>query len=210
LTKALIKELEVEFRGIRPQLKLIGTNASRSPTPILSVCQRPASKRTEEPIYGCDIAWVLNATVHDRYSATWVDLIQVKKSLALQRKTERRFRADSWEIDCKQLNNILKWSATSAYWLIASAGEVLVIPARYLEGIRCGTETFAGSKSFTVGYHEVRSAAIPLEQYLVDLLIGQWVGTSSEEVTQFARGENSNIRPRLVVEVTITMGQENQ
>ena len=210
LTKALVKEIEVEFRDVQPRLKRLGASGSRSPAPILSVRQRPASKTIEEPVYGCDIAWLLNGTVRGHFRATWVDLVQVKKSSALQHHRKTRFRADSWRINCKQLNNILKWSATAAYWLIASAGEVLVIPARHLEAVRRGTEKHIHSKTFTVGYHEVRSAAIPLEQYLVDLLIGQWVGTSSEEVIQFALGENSNIRPRVVVEVTISVGQDNQ
>lgn len=210
LTKALVKEIEVEFRGIQPRLKVMGASASRLPVPILSVRQRPSCKQTEEPVYGCDLAWLLNATVWGRYSATWVDLIQVKKSKTLQHNSRARPRVDSWQIDCKQLNNLLKWSATAAYWLIASAGEVLVIPARHLEGIRRGTEKHVNSKTFTAGYHEVRSAAIPLEHYLGDLLIGQWVGTSSEEVVQFALGENSTIRPRLVVEVTISVGHDNQ
>lgn len=84
-----------------------------------------------------------------------------------------------------------------------------MIPAKHLEAVRRGTEKHINAKTFTVGYHEVRSAAIPLEQYLVDLLLGQWVGTSSEEVVQFVRGENSNIRPRVVVEVTISVGQDS-
>lgn len=210
LTKALVKEIEVEFRDVKPRLKLLGASGSRSPAPILSVRQRPASKTIEEPVYGCDIAWLVNGTVRGRYKATWVELVQVKKSSALQHHHKTRFRADSWRIDCKQLNNIIKWSATAAYWLIASAGEVLVIPARHLEAVRRGTDKHINAKTFTVGYHEVRSAAIPLEQYLADLLIGQWVGTSSEEVIRFAMSEDSNIRPRVVVEVTISVGQDNQ
>jgi len=208
LTEALVKEIEVEFRNVQPRLTLGGTNTSRSPVPILSVRQRPFSKQTEEPVYGCDIAWIVNAFVQNRYEGTWVDLVQVKKSSALQRNMKRRIR-DSWKIDCKQLQNILRWSASATYWLIASSGEVLVVPAKHLEGIRRGLEKNKSTfTSFTVGYNEVRSAAIPLEQYLVDLLIGQWIGTTSEEVVKFALGENSNIRPRIVVEVTISVGGE--
>ena len=80
----------------------------------------------------------------------------------------------------------------------------------HLLAIKRGTKKSVSADTFTVGYHEVRSVAIPLEQYLVDLLIGQWVGTSSEGVARFARGDNSNIRPRVVVEVTISVGQDNQ
>jgi hypothetical protein len=210
LTKALVKEIEIEFREVQPRLKLFGSSRSRSPAPILSVQQRPSSKRIEEPVYGCDLAWLLNATVRGRYTATWVDLVQVKKFSVVQRRRNATSRTDSWRIDFQQLNDILKWSATAAYWLIASGGEVLVIPAKHLVAIRRGTEKSAKAETFTVGYHEIRSAAIPLEQYLVDLLIGQWVGTTSEDVVRFARGENTNIRPRLVVEVTISVGNDNQ
>lgn len=210
LTKAIVKELEVEFREVQPRLKLLGSSRSRSPVPVLSMRQRPSSKKSEEPIYGCDLAWLLKATVRGRYSLTWVDLVQVKKSSNLQQSKSRAARADSWKIECKQLDDILKWSATAAYWLIASDGEVLVIPAKHLLAIRRGTKGGTSLKTFTVGYHQVRSAAIPMEQYLVDLLIGQWVGTSAEELVSFAQGGNSNIRPRVVVEITIDIGLDNQ
>ena len=208
LAKALVKEIEVEFRQIQPQLPLFSPGRYRPQTPLLSVRQRPASKQVEEPIYGCDIAWLLNAEVRGRYSATWVDLVQIKKSTAIRYQPGGGRSADSWRIDRQQLSTILKWSMTATYWLIASAGEILVVPARHLAAIQQGTRKQARGKAFTVGYHEVRSAAIPLEQYLVDLLIGQWIGTTEERVLQFARGEDSNIRPRLVVEVTIAVGEQ--
>lgn len=216
LTKALVKEIEVEFRDLQPRLKLLGSSRWRSPAPILSVQQRPVSKRIEEPVYGCDLAWLLNATVRGRYRATWVELVQVKKSTALQnmgkttvRNDKTISRPDSWRIESKQLDDILKWSATAAYWLIACGG-VLVIPAKHLAAIRRGNKKSASAVTFTVGYHEVRAVAIPLEQYLVDLLIGQWVGTSSEDVVLFAQGENLNIRPRAVIEVIISLGKDHQ
>jgi hypothetical protein len=208
LTKALVKEIEVEFRVVKPRLKLLGSTGSRAHAPVLSVRQRPSSKQTEEPVYGCDLAWLLNATVGDRYALTWVDLVQVKKSSSLQGSVRTKSRADSWKIDCKQLDDILRWSATAAYWLIASSGEVLAVPAKHLLAMRLGGKRGDLVKSFTVGYHQARSAAIPVEQYLVDLLIGQWVGTSSEDVVRFARGENSNIRPRTVIEVTIAVSPD--
>jgi hypothetical protein len=210
LTKALLKELEVEFRGVRPRLEILGRSNPRSAPPILSVRQRPSSKKLEEPVYGCDIAWLLKATVRGRYALTWADLVQVKKSSALQQRSGNALRSDSWKIECKQLDDILRWSATASYWLIASGGEVMVIPAKHLLAIRLGTKGGASLKTFTIGYHQVRSAAIPLQQYLTQLLIGQWVGTSAEEVVSFASGENSNIRPRVVFEVTIDIGPENR
>ncbi len=209
LTKALVKEIEVEFRNTQPRLELIGVTSPRSQAPVLSVRQRPASKALEEPIYGCDIAWLITGNVRGRFNATWVDLVQVKKSSALQHHGRTVARSDSWRIDAKQLDTILHWSSTSTYWMIASTGDILVIPAKHLAAIRRGTKKQVASKTFTVGYHEVRSVAIPLEQYLVDLLIGQWLGTSSDDVVQFALGENTNIRPRAVIEVSISVGKDN-
>lgn len=206
LTKALVKELEVEFRNVKPRLGLIGIAGTGANTPVLSVQQRPASKTIEEPKYGCDIAWIITGVVRGSFDATWVDLVQVKKSSALQRQTKKSSRPDSWRIDIEQLNKILKWSATSTYWLIGSAGNILVIPAKHLAAVSRGTGKSSGAKSFTVGYNDARSVAIPLEQYLVDLLIGQWLGTSSDDVVQFAHGENTNIRPRTIIEVGISVG----
>jgi hypothetical protein len=161
-------------------------------------------------VYGCDLAWLLHATVYGAYLSTWVDLVQVKKSKALQRNSNRKSSAtNSWKIEIKQLNDILKWSATAVYWLIASEGEVLVVPAKHLLGIKRGRSKRATAESFTIGHHDVRSAAIPLEQYLVDLLIGQWLGTTSEDAVRFVEGD-SNIRPMSVVEITISVGPDNQ
>jgi hypothetical protein len=208
LTQALVKEIEVEFRSLKPQIKLLGSSRG-SAAPIFNVRQRPISKVSEEPIYGCDLAWLINGTVRGRYSSTWVELVQVKKTKVLQGRRKSGYRSDSWGIEIKQLGDILKWSPTASYWLIASHGEVLVVPGKHLLALRDGKGKKHAEK-FTVGYHEVRSAAIPLEQYLVDLLIGQWVGTTASEVVSFAKGENTNIRPRTVIEVTITVNQENK
>jgi hypothetical protein len=210
LTKALVKEIEIEFRETLPRLRALGTARSRQPIPALSLKQRPVSPTSEEPVYGCDLALLLNATVSRRFRATWADLIQVKKSKAIQPTPSDSVRTDSWTIARKQLADILKWSASSAYWLIAGAGEVLVVPARFLAGIESGSNLRSVQKTFTVGYHEVRSAAIPVERYLVDLLIGQWIGTSDESVLRFVRGEDSSIRPRIVLDVEITIGHQTQ
>ena len=192
---------------MQPRLKLLGP--AQSSNPILSVEQRPSSKKLEEPEYGCDLAWVLNASVRGQYKSEWADLVQVKKSTALY-KFDGQAHLDAWVIKSSQLEQILKWSATATYWLIAAAGEVLVVPAKHLLALKNGVEKRALTQTFTIGYNDVRSAAIPLEQYLLDLLIGQWIGTTSQETVKFARGENTNIRPLIVLEVTISIGHERQ
>ena len=187
----------------QPRIQLFGKHP-----PILTAKQRPISKSKEEPIYGCDLAWLITGNVKGRFEATWVDLVQVKKSLALQQSESNRnkktTRADSWKIESEQLDTILHWSQTATYWMIAAAGEVLVIPAKHLAGIRRGTGKLLPQKTFTVGYHEVRSAAIPLAQYLSELLIGQWLGTTTAETISFAQGTNPNLQPRVVIELQIT------
>ena len=205
LVKGLVKEIEFEFRNALPKLKVIGKNLGHSHPPMLTVAQRPASKMLEEPIYGCDLAWLIRGSVRGRFSATWADVVQVKKSNVRGVKTAK---SESWKIDSKQLDNILNWSASATYWLLCSSGEILVIPAKYLLSIRNGTGKTGKCQSFTIGYWEVRSASIPLGQYLVDLLIGQWLGSTSDEMVKFAQGGNINIRPRVIVEVTISINSE--
>lgn len=209
LTKGLLKELEFAFRDSQPRIQLFGKHP-----PILTAKQRIPSKHTEESIYGCDLAWLINGNIKGRFDAVWVDLVQVKKSLALAQadkpSNNKTARADSWKIESEQLDTLLSWSQTATYWLIAAAGEVLVIPAKHLVGIRRGTNKVLPQKTFTVGYHEVRSVAIPLAQYLTELLIGQWLGTSTEAVLEFARGENTKCRPRTVIEVHVTGNHQDR
>lgn len=210
LAESLVKEIEVEFRNIELRVKALGSNHGRFQGPLLSVRQRPTSRSSEEPVYGCDLAWLLHATIRGFYLSTWADLVQVKKSKALLPKKNVKARANNaWTIEVKQLKDILKWSGTAVYWLIASEGEVLVVPAKHLLGLARGRNKRPVGASFMVGYNDVRSASIPLEQYLVDLLIGQWVGTTSEEVVKFVEG-NLNIRPMSVVEVNISVDREAQ
>ena len=209
LTQALISEIEAQFLTTKHKLSIISPGASKTSAPILSVKQRPISKNIEEPKYGCDIAWILEANIPKRYNSTWVSLVQVKKSSLLHHSKSKRVYPDSWRIKSKQLDDILLWSQTAVYWLIAALGEVLVIPGRHLKAIKNGKAISTTAVSFTVGYNEVRSAAIPVEQYLVNLLIGQWIGTSSEEVLQFAKNGNPLIRPRHSIEVTISAGNDN-
>ncbi len=204
LTKSLIKELETEFRSTEPQISLLGSSTKKNSAPLVSVSQRPVSKSTEEPKYGCDLALLVKADVPKRYLNAWADLVQVKKSNALLNTDVANSAGDSWVIKNKQLNDLLKWSATSVYWLFAITGEVFVVPAKHLLAIKNGTGKSKG-KSFTVGYTQVRSAAIPLEQYLVSLLIGQWLGTSAEETVKFAEGRLPNLRPKAIIEITVSL-----
>lgn len=62
-----------------------------------------------------------------------------------------------------QLHTLLEHSASAVYWLICCAGDVLVVPAKFLVAIENATAR-PSSKQFTVGYAAVRHTAILLEQ----------------------------------------------
>lgn len=166
--------------------------------PTLRLSQREISKSAEEPTYGCDLAFVVRARAQGIYALDWAGLVQVKKTLA---GNENAAIADSWKIEIAQLKTLIGKCASAVYFLICGHGEVLVVPARHLLGYVAGSSK-KGAKSRTVGYNEIRSAAIPLDQYLVDLLIGQWTGNASDAIMTFIDG-NSGLRPKHVVQVEI-------
>jgi hypothetical protein len=200
LTGTLMNELVVQFRD---SLKILSTvKPQSSDAPTLRLAQRDFSKTKEEPIYGCDLAFLIRAQAPEVYKMEWTDIVQVKKSLVMSNSEAKSNTADSWEIDIRQLRKILLYSASAVYFLLCANGGTLVVPARFLlgfVGVKAGSEA---NKTRTIGYHMIRSAAIPLEQYLVDLLIGQWIGTNSKRALSFVKG-NQVHRPRAVFEITI-------
>jgi hypothetical protein len=58
-----------------------------------------------------------------------------------------------------------------------------------------------------ISYHQIRSATIPLSQYLIDLLTGAWLGSASDRALTIARGEARGFRPREIFEITVHTGQ---
>jgi hypothetical protein len=124
------------------------------------------------------------------------------------KKPERRGTQffDRWRITLKtQLDDLLRTSPTSCYWLVGAAGEVLVVPAKLLLGIKRGRGALG--KTMNVSYREVRSAAIPLSQFILDVLAGAWIGSMDDGVVRVARGEDRGFRPREVFEITLHIGQ---
>ena len=60
--------------------------------------------------------------------------------------------------------------------------------------------------SFIAPYHEVRSAAIPLSQFLTDLLVGMWLGSVRASALEVASGTDNRTVPRFIVTVSIGVG----
>jgi hypothetical protein len=205
LTRDLLKEVQFAFRDTKLRIEALGTAAGRAPI-ALDASYRQLSKDEEEP-YGFDLAVLVHGHVPGAFELESAEPIQVKK--ALRSSGQRAFR-ESWAIDIRQLRTLLAVSQTSAYWLIDPDGVIHAVPARGLEAlIRSAGKTKQASR--TVHYHEIRSMSIPLSQFLTDLVIGAWVGTSAEKALDIVKGNVRDRRPRQLFEVTLHWGKnENQ
>ena len=72
-----------------------------------------------------------------------------------------------------------------------------------------GRDENGAAASRTLGYNDVRSAAIPFEQYLVDLLVGQWIGSTSDATLDFING-NANLQPQHILEIEIAFAPKSK
>jgi hypothetical protein len=145
---------------------------------------------------------MVNCAIPGKVVLQFCELVQVKK---LRRRPGPGTFSDSWSIDAVQLERLLSSSVSSAYWLFDEHGVVLTVPAKLLWGV--GSARPLRGATFAVSHYEIRSMAIPLPQFFVDLLIGAWIGDTSERALKIARGEDDLILPRLMAELEIHWGQ---
>ena len=204
-TAVLLNELEVAFRNRQLTVQGLGyTNTTTQPS--VSFSQMQITKEAEST-YGCDISFILKGQVHGACDIESAELVQVKKPemVRTDHQIERYFR-HAWRISVSQLQHIINFSQTATYWLIQPNGQVFAVPARLLYAIIKGAEKLHQS-TVTISYDQVRSQAITLAQFLVDLFIGVWLGTSREDVLRFARGEDLRTKPRYVVKIRVQFGK---
>jgi hypothetical protein len=198
VTAVLLTELEVAFRSV--SLRLMAGGKSRLARTI-SIDYRPTHKTTEEPHWGCDIALLLNADIRPDVRIELAELVQVKKSQAfVARKSSAPH--EKWRIDVPQLVALLDRSQSAGYWLVLSTGEVVCLTARWIHALARGRDAL-GQRSVTIGYNDIRHAAVPMEQFLPELFLGTWIGSADESTVAFARGENANVKPRHIFEVSV-------
>lgn len=202
VTGVLLNELEVAFRGV--SLRLATGGKARSARTI-SVSHRPTHKTTEEPHWGCDIALVLDADIRPDVRIELAELVQVKKSQAFAAGKSAALH-EKWRIDVPQLVALLDRSQSAGYWLILSTGEVVCLTARWIHALVRGRAALE-QRSVTIGYNDIRHAAVPMEQFLPELFLGTWIGSADESTVAFARGENANVRPRHIFEVSVVADQ---
>jgi hypothetical protein len=193
--------LEHAFRGTQARIR----GLERSSPLSVSLSQRQVRKR-EEKLYGCDIAFLVAVNSPWAQGVTLVELVQVKKPV---RESRHRIFLDRWRIDRPQLSDLLAVSPGAVYWLLGIRGEVLVVPGKFLQAVQPVKRDGIEGREFHVDYLRVRSAAIPLSQFLMDLLMGLWLGTTHDKALQFARGDGT-LSPRFIVELTLDLSRERQ
>lgn len=196
LTATLLAGLAGEFTALPARTRLAGVAG-----PHLRVGHRPVTKK-EERANGADIGVVVDVRVPGQLHLRTGDLIQVKKSAALT--PGRVGREDSWTVKRRQLHDLLEHSASSVYWLIRGNGDVLVVPAKFLAAVE-GATARPSAQQCTVGYTAVRHTAVAMEQYLPDLVVGLWLGSSSERTLQAAQGTGRTTRPRFALSIDIVL-----
>jgi hypothetical protein len=200
LTATLLEGIVRELSAVPARTRLAGVAG-----PHLRVGHRTVTKK-EERTSGADIGVVVDVHVPGRLRLRTGDLIQVKKSTALT--PGRAGREDSWTIKRRQLHDLLEHSASAVYWLIQGTGDLLVVPAKFLAAIE-GATARPSSQQFTASYAAIRHTAIPMEQYLTDLTVGLWLGSSSERTLHAAQGTGRTTRPRFALTIDILLaGQE--
>ncbi|WP_405968947.1 hypothetical protein OG613_48535 (plasmid) [Streptomyces sp. NBC_00015] len=192
LTATLLAGLVSEFAALPVHTRLAGVVG-----PHLRVGHRTVPRK-EERASGADIGVVVDVRVPGQLQLRTGDLIQVKKAPG-------RGREDSWAIKRRQLHDLLEHSASAVYWLIRSTGDILVVPAKFLAAVE-GATARPSSKQFTVGYTAVRHTAIPMEQYLPDLIVGLWLGSNGEKTLRAAQGTGRTTRPRFALTIDVVLG----
>jgi len=197
LTGALVTELEVAFRDLTLRLEA-GGRMPRART--ITVSHRP-TKAEEEKRWGCDVALLLKADIPPSVSLQLAELVQVKKSETLGPNVNPA-KPDKWRIDVPQLLDLVRMSESSSYWLITSSGDVVCVTARWIRGLVAGRGALHQA-SVTIGYNDIRHTAIAMNQFLPELLLGTWLGSIDEETLRFAEGDDVNLRPRHIFEITV-------
>ncbi|WP_455356438.1 hypothetical protein [Streptomyces sp. SYSU K217416] len=79
-----------------------------------------------------------------------------------------------------------------------------MVPAKFLAAVE-GATARPSSQQFTVGYTAVRHTAVAMEQYLPDLIVGLWLGSSSERTLQAAQGTGRTTRPRFALTIDVVL-----
>lgn len=176
MTPALVTHLAKAIA--RERLGLIGTGVDISADSV------PIS-RAEEDTVGADLVIVVRAIARGWIDGEWASFVQAKKDRG-------RTKDPSWTLELVQLRRLLAVDESAVYWLFDRTAVVHVVPAKLLDAI-VRARAKPGQKTLNVGFNSVRSAAIPLRQYLVDLTMGAWLGSRSDDALAIASGTDARL-----------------
>lgn len=168
--------------------------------PSLSVAARTHSKK-EESTSNLDVALIVDVEIENRFALVSAVAVQAKKPV-LDVKTE------GWQIDIPQLRELMRYFPSAVYLLLRRDGLPIVVPSKQLMGLIRGTRR-EHQGSAMVHYVDVRAAAIPVAQFLVDLAIGLWIGRTDKASLEIAAGNHKHIHPEVVVEVEMRWSPQN-
>lgn len=180
-----------------------GGGASHPGALCLKSVTTPSNGRAGEIVNGADLALLLEIDVPGRMKSTRAHLVQVKRTKADGRGSPR------WHIDVAQLKKLLSFDPTATYWLLSDEprNRVLCVPASLLVArarATLGDRFDLDGMSLAVAYESViGSAAIPLGQLVVDLVIGLWAGSEMQAAIDVAQGRNTSYTPEGMLHLTI-------
>jgi len=165
--------------------------------PKIIIDYRQESKRAEKTT-GVDVAFLVDIDIPGALRLTSAELVQVKKP-----RRDNSVFSDKWRIEIQQLNDLIAASPSAVYLLISTNGALHVVPAKFLLGL---IQARTVGEDLTVGYHQMRGAVIQLSQFLIDLLLGLWVGSTDRAVT-IARGTDPFLTPLNLVTIRLGTAQ---
>lgn len=208
LLEGYLREIRDSLRT--PRSSWLGGSSRKTTRPHVSIETRVHSK-SEEATTHIDVALIVHIAVQGTVELRFAEAVQVKKAL---RSADGIGFKRSWQIELDQLHGLLGVSPapspaafpTAVYVFLHPERAPFVVPGKFILGLANARLLKTGKKSqksVTVSYADLHSAAIPVGQFLIDLLVGAWLGRADAGSLNVATGDDPFLRPRVTVEVVL-------
>lgn len=191
-TRDLLRDLE-DSLGRLADSPWIAQSHTGPATPKIIIDYRQESKHAEHGT-GVDVAFLVDIDIPGALRLTSAELVQVKKP-----RRDNAVFSDRWRIEKQQLNDLIAASPSTVYLLISTNGALHVVPAKFLLGL---VQARTARDDLTVYYNQMRGAVIQFSLFLIDLLLGLWVGSTERAVT-IARGTDPFLTPLNLVTIRV-------
>lgn len=195
-TRDLLRDLE-DSLGRLADSPWIAQSHTGPAMPKIIIDYRQESKQAEK-VTRIDVAFLVDIDIPGALRLTSAELVQVKKP-----RRDNSVFSDRWRIKIRPLNDLIAASPSAVYLLISTNGALHVVPAKFLLGL---VQARTVGEDLTVGYNQIRGAVIQFSQFLIDLLLGLWVGSTERAVT-IARGTDPFLTPLNLVTIRVGTAQ---